>query len=434
MSLFNRIQQTFRKQQPTQTQTTAKPAAEEAASGQYSTEMMRRFAAEHERMTVLRACREMYKTDPRAKKMIQKLAEDMVKGGYSVTTQNERATASAMALYQRLNLGKRLDDWVRMAARDGDAFLEVEINDALEIVAVSRKPTLLMHRNSDRSDRFPTPERAYWLGEDMGFSGEAPKNAVWFAEWQIIHARWDHDEGSRYGTPLLESGIGSWKKVREGELDVAVRRKTRSGLRYLHVLEGADDVELKRYKAANEQALKTTSAVSDFFSNKPGSLSVIQGDAHLAEIADVEHHIATWFTTGDVPMELIGYGEDLNRDVLGPKMESYNETLEQRRQWVVSEILRPLFELQWLLDGFLPESLEAEITWKAKAAITAQEILSVADAAMRLRILGVPETIIWSVLARFIPGFDAATLAAQVQPGDSDAGRFANILAGFGGG
>ena len=433
MSLFDRIQQAFKKPQP-QTQTTARPAAQDGASGQYSTELMQRFAAEHERLAVVRACREMYKTDSRAKKMIQKLAEDMVKGGFGVATQNEQATAAARALYKRLDLDKRLDDWVRMAARDGDAYLEVEINEALEIVGVSRKPTLMMHRNSDRGDRFPTPERAYWLGEEMSFSGEAPKNAVWFAEWQIIHARWDHDEGSRYGTPLLESGIGSWKKVKEGELDVAVRRKTRSGMRYLHVLEGADDVTLKKYKSENAEALKTTSAVSDFFSNKPGSLSVIQGDAHLAEIADVEHHIATWFTTGDVPMELIGYGEDLNRDVLGPKMESYNETLEQRRQWVVSEILRPLFELQWLLDGYLPESLEAEITWKAKAAITAQEILNVADAAMRLRILGVPEKIIWSVLARFIPGFDAATLAAEVQPGDSDPGRFANILAGFGGG
>jgi hypothetical protein len=115
-------------------------------------------------------------------------------------------------------------------------------------------------------------------------------------------------------------------------------------------------------------------------------------------------------------------------------MEAYNETLEQLREWVVREILMPLMERQWLLAGYYPASLEPKITWKAKASVTAQEILNVADAAMRLKILGMPDKMIWDLLAKFLPGVDAKTLAAEVKPEDGDAGRFANILAGFGGG
>jgi len=29
--------------------------------------------------------------------------------------------------------------------------------------------------------------------------------ATWLADWQVIHARWDHDEGNRYGQPLFAS-------------------------------------------------------------------------------------------------------------------------------------------------------------------------------------------------------------------------------------
>jgi hypothetical protein len=430
--LFDRIRDIFRPQQAQPEQTTVDWTAQEMALHEES--LARKFIAESERTKVVRACREMYRIDPRTKRMITRLARDMTKGGYAIRTNNPTATDAATGLYNRLKLAQVLDDWVRLTARDGDSFLELEINDALEITSVSRKPTLYVHRASNEFDRFEQPERAFWMANGVSFGTEPPKTAVWFAQWQMIHARWEHDEGKRYGTPLLESAIGAYKKVSEGEMDVSVRRKARSGMRYLHVVEGADEAALRKYKAENQAALQATGAVSDFFTNKPASISAIQGDGHLGEIEDVQHHIATLFTAGEVPMELIGYGEDLNRDVLGPKQEAYNESLEQLREWVVSELLQPLVERQLLLLGYFPESLELKITWKSKAAITAKEILDVADAAMRLRILGLPQERIWDLLARFVPGVDAETLAAEVDPADTDPSRFSNILAGFGGG
>jgi hypothetical protein len=371
----------------------------------------------------------MYKTDTRAKKMIKTLAGDIVSGGFRVKVTNDPAAQQAADdLLQRLHLSSAIEGWIRLTVRDGDSFLEIGVNDRMQIADVTRKPTLQMHRNSDDADRFPDPTQAYWWADSIWIGQEAPRDAVWFADWQIIHARWDHDEGDRYGTPMFASGTGAWKRVTEGEVDVAIRRKTRAGMKYLHVVEGADEGGLKKYKELNKAALDNPfAAVADFFTNKKGAIMAIQGDATLSEIGDVEHHIATWMMSGDVPMELLGYGENLNRDVLKEKKREYDETLQQLRTWAEGQIVRPLLETQWLLAGIWPERLEYEIKWQAKQVLTAQDLKDVADAALRLRTLGWPDEVIASVLERFIPGVDLSFMLQQDRDEEEGApGQVAN--------
>lgn len=432
MSLFSKINQIFRRTQPVEPSTQMDfPAGYEEDS------LYRRFTAESERTRIVQACRKMYAEDPRAKKMLRTLARDMTKGGYTLRVKGHpEAQAVADRLYKRLKITQLLDDWVRLTARDGDSFLEAVVNDALEIVEVTRKPTLMMRRNSNLNDQFEDPGRAYWMSERavQGLDVNViPQGAVVFADWQMIHARWEHDEGRRYGTPMMASGISAYRKVTEGELDIAVRRKTRAGMRFLHVLEGAQKSDIETYKAENKAALSSDAARSDFFSNRTGSLSAVQGDAHLSEIDDVRHHIQTWMTSGEVPMELIAYGEDLNRDVLGEKQKEYRESLEQLREWVTAELVRPLLERQWLLAGIYPEGLDYQVIWKTQAAVTAQDILAVADAAMRLRLMGLPDELIWNVMARYLPGVDAELLDKTVAGTADDPARYASILAGFSG-
>lgn len=432
MGLIDKINAIFRGRGAGSEQTTS---AELPRLSESLDDVVHKFTAETDRGRMVEACRQMYNQDPRARKMIRTLARDLIKGGFTIKCQDKRAAEVAQALYKRLDLDKHLDDWARLTARDGDSFLEVVINEQMEIVDISRKPTLQMRRSSDVYDRFPDPRKAFWMGSQLHIGIDPPKDAVWFAEWQMIHARWEHDEGARYGTPMLASGIGAWRKASEGELDVAVRRKTRASMRYLHVLENASEAEIERYKEKNKAALSASAAVADFFSNRPGSISVIQGDARLSEIDDVRHHIQTWMASGEMPMELLVYGEELNRDVLNKKLEEYQETLEQLRVWVVSELVKPLLERQWLLAGILPEGLDYDITWKAQAAVTPREILDVADAAMRLRLLGFPEDLVWNVLARYLPGIDSEMISQAVQArignDADDAGRLDAILGGL---
>jgi hypothetical protein len=392
-------------------------------------ELSARFKAETTRADTVIKCREMYDTDPRAKKMIKTIARDLMKGGYVVKTDDQQALTSAEDLRKRLNLDQRLDDWIRRAARDGDAFLEASVDRSRQIVMVTAKPTLQMHRESDEYDQFPDPTRAYWYADKWQSFGGPPKDALWFAEWQIVHARWDHDEGKKYGTPMMSSGVGHWKKVTEGELDMAVRRKTRAGQKYNHQFpEGTDAATILAYKELNKDVLDDPfAAIQDFFGTP--EIKVVEGDAHLSEIADVLHQISTWFASSDIPMELIAYGENLNRDVLQEKRAEYNETLVQLREWVTAELIQPLIELQWLLDGIYPPNVEYSIEWRAKKEPTPQDVQAIAAAAAQFRLIGIPDNVIGMIISHFLPGIEPDELFPDAVDGqDAGASRIDQVL------
>jgi len=386
------------------------------------------FAAARAREEVVKTCREMYKSDPRVKKAHRFYARDIVRAGFIVKTKNAQAKKIADDLSTRLNLNQLLEDAVRLTSRDGDSFYEIVVDETLNISKLTRKPTLKMHRASNGADEFPNPRRAFWMDtrDFGGMSVEPPLDALWFSEWQMIHARWEHDEENRYGTAMFASGTAAFKKVQDGEINVAVRRKLGGSQLRHHVVEGAaSDVE--RYKEMNAQVLGKVSAVTDFFSNKAGTMTVHQGDGNIDKIADVQHHIATMMTASDVPMELIAYGGELNRDILGEKKEEYEETLSQGREWLTAQVLKPLLERQWLLQGILPETVDYKIIWRTAKSLSPADIRDLGDGLARLRVLGVKEEVVQQIAAMFLRGVDE-----EMMNGDGmDSAAFAQALQGI---
>lgn len=424
MAFIEWISQLFGKRQPAETGSLT-PIPENAIM------QMERFQAETERMRVIQLCRKMYKVDPRVERMHRTLARDMVKGGFVVKTRNEAARQIALEMQKRLGLNQKCEDTVRLTARDGDSFNEISVSKEMNIVRVSRKPTLITFRNSDLTDQFPDPAKAFYMVKTpVAYQIEPPKDALWMAEWQVIHSRWNWDEENRYGTPMMAAATSAFKRVSEGETDVAIRRKTRAPMRYHHVVEG-NQTDIEVYKETNKAAFNSPlSAVLDFFSNKPGSITAIEGDAHLGEINDIMHHLETMATASDVPLALIGYGNDMNRDILGEKKEEYAETLEQGREWLSDQFVKPLLERQWLLKGILPESVEYEIIWRPRIQITPVLIRDLADALLKLKLLNVSDADINAILTYFLPGVEIdALLGAAAAGGDSE--RLAGMLKGL---
>jgi hypothetical protein len=387
-----------------------------------------RFKVERDRNSVIKDCRGMYDDDPRVQKMHRMYARDLLRGGFVLKTDNEQASEIIEAMQERLQLNQSLEDWLRLSMRDGDSFLEVTpaqiSNSEFQVQSVTRKPTLIMHRNSNSADQFDNPERAFWMGES--FSADPPRDAIYFPEWKMIHARWNHDEESRYGMPMMKAARKQYKYVQDGELNVAVRRKIGGAQLRQHVIEGnAADVE--KYKEDNKLALGKLAAVIDFFSNKASSLTVHQGDGNIDRIGDVQHHIATMATASDVPMELMAYGGDLNRDILGEKKEAYEETLNQGREWATTEIIQPLIQREWMLHGIFPASVKYKIIWRKAKSLSPTDLRDLADAASRLRILGVKEETIQLILASYLRDVDL-----EIMNGDGmDSTAFANNLKGI---
>lgn len=386
---------------------TTSPAG--AASLDGGNDIWEALKADRERTAIVKTCREMYKADSRVEKAHRFYARDIVRAGYVVKTKDAEAKRIADELQKRLDLNQVLEDVVRLTARDGDGLYEVVINEAMEIAKVSHKPTLQVRRASNAMDEFDDPRKAFWMSGSAWYGGEPPADAVWFAAWQIIHARWKYDGESRYGVPMFSSATAAFKRVQDGELNVAVRRKQGGAQIRHHVVEGGE-AEVKKYKEANEKTFGKLAAVIDIISNKPGSLTVHQGDGNVDRIGDVQHHVATMMTASDVPMELIAYGGELNRDILGEKKAEYEETLSQGREWLTSQFLRPLLERAWLLKGILPAAVDYEIVWRTAKSLTPADLRDLADAGSRMKLLGVKDEIIQQLMAMYLRNVDTSMM------------------------
>lgn len=365
-----------------------------------------KLKADRDRLAIMKTCVEMYETDTRVKKAHRFYARDIVRAGFIVKTKDIGAQQIADELQKRLKLNQLLEDAVRETSREGDSFYELVVNEALDISKASRKPTAQVRRNSNKADEFDNAAKAFWMSSGAWYSGEPPEDATWFAQWQMIHARWDHESNKRYGTPMFASATGPFKKVAEGELNVAVRRKLGGSQIRQHVIEDGSPADVEAYKEHNKAMFGKVAAVVDLFSNKKSSLNVHQGDGTIDKIGDINHHVSTMMAASDVPMELIVYGDGLNRDILGEKKDEYENNLSQGREWLTAQVIQPLLERQWLLKGILPESVDYEIVWRTAKPLTPADIRDLADGLARLRVLGVKEDVIQSIAAMYLKNVD----------------------------
>ena len=196
-------------------------------------------------------------------------------------------------------------------------------------------------------------------------------------------------------------------------------------MKYVHRFpDGTDETVIESYREINRDALDNPwAAVADFFGTV--DINVVQGDARLGEIDDVLHHIRTWWLSSPVPMSLLGYGQDLNRDVLEQQKEQYDESLAALQTWVTDELVKPLVELEWLLHGIWPGGLDYEVQWHKKQVLKPTDLKDLAEAALRLRALGLSDQAVWTLLEQFLPGVDIAGLVGDPTAGNARPSRMA---------
>lgn len=413
--LLNRITSLFRSAKAdTGKQPATGPLGTTESFSKYD-RLAQRFKVDQDRLSILKDVNEMYHNDDRCKAIIDSAAEDSTYGGFNISV-SDAAGEDIEEVKGLLNgtrkLFRPLPAWVKKALIEGDMFLQaVVVGD--EITELIRMPGATMRRNSNELDKFEDPLRAFaqvdpLTGAAYALDINLAQADSWFAEWQIIHARWNH-LGGRYGNSLLRSSRPSYKKTREGETDMAIRRKTRAGVKYVHELEDANDAEIEAYKNRNKDVLNNPfAAIADFFTNKKTKVTAIQGDAKLNDIDDVKHHIDTMFVSSPIPKSLLGYGQDINRDVLEKQEAQYLRKLEMISDWIDEHIIKPVIELQLLLKGILPESVRYEIRWPDRSTDTFMEVV---DGAVKLASLGLPKHVWLSVLRKVITDMDVdATL------------------------
>jgi hypothetical protein len=188
------------------------------------------------------------------------------------------------------------------------------------------------------------------------------------------------------------------------EEDLVIRRRQRAPLRFAHILEGATAADLATYKSEVEHNQRVDSVCTDFYLNRKGGVTALQGDANLDQVADVVHLLDTFFTGSPAPKALFGYAAGLNRDILEDLKRDYYEeidTLQDTLSWVYEQG----FRLELLLAGINPDAERFYIRFVERRTETPNQA---ADRALKYQALGVPPELLWETA-----GLDPAVVKAE---------------------
>jgi len=337
--------------------------------------------------------REMDRVDGRVKKIHKRMANTAVKGGLKLDIKgnNKRVIKLWKQFERRLHLNKhqKLYSDARGLAMEGNLPLQVVIDQFNRVSGAIRMPAETILPIVSENGQFKDVHHAY---DQYDLTTGQPMAS--FALWQLQIARlnpdsWD-DMGA-LGRPYLDANREVWRKLRMTEQDLVIRRRQRAPLRMSHVLEGASEEDLKLYQEQVEadQGEITT----DFYANKKGGVTPIQGDANLDQIADVTYLLDTFYAGSPAPKGLFGYTGELARDILEDMKKDYFDEIDAMQD-IQSSVYDQIFRLDLLLNGVNPEQYEFKVVFSERRTDTRNQL---ADLALKHKAIGVPYESVWKV-------------------------------------
>jgi hypothetical protein len=351
--------------------------------------------------------RDMDKLDGRVKRIHSRVARDTIRGGLLFT--QERPSAEMLREWNvfsrrlQLNRVEKLRSDARGLVMEGNLPLQWVLDRTFNVDQATRMPSETIIPNVEDDGRFKDVTKAY---SQFDILTGAEKTA--FPLWQMTLARYDpdnFDDMGSMGRPFLDASRTVWRKLKMTDEDLVIRRRMRAPLRMAHVLEGAKDEDVEKYRLQVEKD-QAQGVVTDYYSNKKGGVNPIQGDANLDQIADIVHLLDTFFAGSPLPKGMMGYTDGLARDILEDLKSAYYEEVDALQD-TLSWAYEQGFRLHLLLKGINPDDQEFEVTF---AELRTESLTQTADRSLKLQALGLPESLVWEEL-----GFDPVTVAARRQ-------------------
>lgn len=349
--------------------------------------------------------REMDRKDGRVKMIHGRVARDTIRGGLVMTqaTENRTLRREWDAYARRLQLGRveKLKSDARGLVMEGNLPLQFVLDDALRVVAAVRMPSETLRAEVGRDGRFGDARKAYSQVDLITGRVEAT-----FALWQLHLTRLDpdnFDDLGCMGRPFLDAGREVWRKLAMTEEDLVIRRRMRAPLRLAHVLEGATQPELDIYQAAVER--DKGEITTDFYMNRKGGVHAVQGDAQLSDIGDVVHLMSTFFAGGPIPAGMLGYTDNMARDILQDLRETYFEQIDELQD-MQSYAYDAGFRLHLLLKGIVPDPEEYLVSFAQRRTETPNQTT---DRMLKWQALGLPRGMIIEEM-----GYDALQVKARL--------------------
>lgn len=356
--------------------------------------MYRNMWLDTERRAMVQTVRDMDRRDGRVKQIHNRLARDCIRGGL-VLQVNEKGSSEVLkrewrALQGRLQLemGEKLKSDARGFVMEGNLPLQLVLNDRQDVVAAIRMPSETLVPITDMGGRFKNPAAA-WEQRDV-MTGTTL--ASW-AAWQMSVARLDpdnFDDLGSMGRPFLDSCAHVWQKLVMTEEDLVLRRRMRAPLRMAHVLEGADDTALGAYRQQVEG--ERGEITTDYYLNKRGGVTAVQGDATLGDIGDVVHLLDTFYAGSPAPKGLFGYTEGMARDILEDLKRSYYDEVDGLQDAMAASYT-VAFRIHLLFKGIDPDVGEFTLRFAQRRTETPNQV---ADLALKYMSLGLPDDMVFA--------------------------------------
>lgn len=380
--------------------------------------LYRQMWVDGDHLSRVRDIRRMDRDDGRVKMIHRRTARAAAKGGLTLRVYDGPAWLSRewSAFEQRLHLARRekLESDLRGLMMEGNLALQWVLDEHGRVAAAVRMPSETIKPLVGANGQFIDPRRAY---EQYDLAGLASAQVVaTFPLWQLSLGRLDpdnYDDWGSLGRPYLDASRAAWRKLTMTEDDLVIRRRMRAPLRMAHTLEGASAEDLATYRAQVE-ADQADGAYKDYYLNKKGAVTPVQGDAELDQIADVAYLLDTFFAGAPAPKGLFGLGAaELQRDILEDLKKDFFDELDAMQDNAAG-VYETGFRLQLLLAGRNPDAYRFEVQFAERRTDTPNQR---ADLGLKYQALGASrETVLEA--AGLNPADEQARLEKQRKAGD----------------
>lgn len=343
------------------------------------------FGIDPEHRAKVEDIRVMDAADGRVKKIHTRMSRSTTKGGLLFKTNNRnKRLLNRWADFKRrlvLHRPEKLESDARGLVMEGNLAVQWVLNQALNVIAGIRMPSDTIVPRVNTNGRFKDPKAAYDQWDYL--KGQVIET---FPLWNLSMVRLtpnNYDDMGSLGRPYLDATREVWSKLVMTEENMVLRRHNRAPLRMAHVLKGADESTLDKYRAQVE-ADQANGNYADYYLNVEGGVTAVQGDANLDQIADVAYLLDTFYAGGPAPKGLFGYNQDLNRDILQDLKQDYFEEIDALQD-TLAFTYELGFRLDLLLAGINPDAQDFEICFAERRTDTPNQR---ADLALKIQALG----------------------------------------------